>query len=110
MLLDFNSVMPSIQATLAPPTIGKMVKGLLMCYTVIFITFYAVAMSGYWVFGNKSSSNILTSLVPSDGPSLAPTWVLGLAIVFLLLQIFAIGLVISSHMNVLLLINQRFSV
>jgi amino acid permease len=107
MLLDFNSVMPSIQATLAPPTIGKMVKGLLMCYTVIFITFYAVAMSGYWVFGNKSSSNILTSLVPSDGPSLAPTWVLGLAIVFLLLQIFAIGLVISSHMNVLLLINQR---
>jgi hypothetical protein len=41
---------------------------------------------------------------------LAPTWVLGLAIVFLLLQIFAIGLVISSHMNVLLLINQRFSV
>ncbi|XP_062150243.1 probable GABA transporter 2 isoform X2 [Alnus glutinosa] len=91
-----NGMLPEIQATLAPPTIGKMVKGLLMCYTVIFITFYAVAMSGYWVFGNKSSSNILTSLVPSDGPSLAPTWVLGLAIVFLLLQIFAIGLVYSQ--------------
>jgi len=81
------------QATLAPPATGKMVKGLFMCYSVIFVTFYSAAVSGYWVFGNKSNSNILKSLLPDSGPPLAPTWVLGLAIIFVLLQLFAIGLV-----------------
>jgi hypothetical protein len=35
-------------------------------------------------------------LLPDDGPSLAPTWVLGLAVIFVLLQLFAIGLVSSQ--------------
>ncbi|RDY00902.1 putative GABA transporter 2, partial [Mucuna pruriens] len=91
-----NGILPEIQATLAPPATGKMVKGLLMCYAVIFVTFYSAAVSGYWVFGNKSNSNILKSLLPDSGPSLAPTWVLGLAIIFVLLQLFAIGLVYSQ--------------
>lgn len=91
-----NGILPEIQATLAPPVTGKMLKGLLMCYSVIFVTFYSAAVSGYWVFGNKSNSNILKSLMPDNGPSLAPTWVLGLAIVFVLLQLFAIGLVYSQ--------------
>ncbi|KAK7399121.1 hypothetical protein VNO78_10296 [Psophocarpus tetragonolobus] len=91
-----NGILPEIQATLAPPATGKMVKGLVMCYTVIFVTFYSAAVSGYWVFGNKSNSNILKSLMPDSGPSLAPTWVLGLAIIFVLLQLFAIGQVYSQ--------------
>ncbi|KAK4486357.1 hypothetical protein RD792_009029 [Penstemon davidsonii] len=91
-----NGILPEIQATLAPPATGKMLKGLIMCYTVIFLTFYSAAVSGYWVFGNKSNSNILKSLMPDEGPSLAPVWVLGLAIVFVLLQLFAIGLVYSQ--------------
>lgn len=78
---------------MAPPATGKMVKGLIMCYTVIFLTFYSAAVSGYWVFGNKSNSNIVKSLMPDEGPSLAPIWVLGLAVAFILLQLFAIGLV-----------------
>lgn len=82
-----------MQATLAPPATGKMLKGLIMCYSVILVTFYSVAVSGYWVFGNKSNSNILKSLLPDEGPSLAPTWLLGLAVIFVLLQLFAIGLV-----------------
>jgi hypothetical protein len=53
-------------------------------------------MSGYWVFGNKSNSNILKSLMPDEEPSLAPTWVLGMGVVFVLLQLFAIGLVSSQ--------------
>lgn len=73
-----------------------MVKGLTMCYAVILVTFYSAAVSGYLVFGNKSSSNILKSLLPDEGPSLAPTWVLGLAVIFVLLQLFAIGLVSSN--------------
>lgn len=91
-----NGILPEIQATLAPPATGKMFKGLVMCYTVIFFTFYSAAISGYWVFGSKSNSNILKSLIPDDGPSLAPTVVLGLAVVFVLLQLFAIGLVYSQ--------------
>ncbi|KAK3228003.1 hypothetical protein Dsin_007865 [Dipteronia sinensis] len=91
-----NGILPEIQATLAPPATGKMVKGLIMCYSVIFVTFYSAAVSGYWVFGNKSDSNILKSLMPDSGPSLAPTLVLGLAVVFVLLQLLAIGLVYSQ--------------
>ncbi|KAJ9173704.1 hypothetical protein P3X46_016814 [Hevea brasiliensis] len=91
-----NGILPEIQATLAPPATGKMVKGLLMCYSVILVTFYSAAVSGYWVFGNKSNSNILKSLLPDEGPSLAPTWVLGLGVAFVLLQLFAIGLVYSQ--------------
>ncbi|KAL3498970.1 hypothetical protein ACH5RR_041702 [Cinchona calisaya] len=91
-----NGILPEIQATLAPPATGKMFKGLAMCYGVIFVTFYSAAVSGYWVFGNKVNSNILKSLLPDEGPSLAPTWVLGLSVVFVLLQLFAIGLVYSQ--------------
>ncbi|KAI9108445.1 hypothetical protein K1719_020636 [Acacia pycnantha] len=91
-----NGILPEIQATLAPPATGKMVKGLFMCYGVICVTFYSVAVAGYWVFGNKSNSNILKSLMPDEGPSLAPTWVIGLAVIFVLLQLFAIGLVYSQ--------------
>ncbi|KAB5564589.1 hypothetical protein DKX38_004643 [Salix brachista] len=91
-----NGILPEIQATLAPPATGKMVKGLLMCYTVIVLTFYPAAVSGYLTFGNKSDSNIIKSLMPDEGPSLAPTWVLGLGVIFVLLQLFAIGLVYSQ--------------
>ncbi|XP_073145875.1 probable GABA transporter 2 isoform X2 [Henckelia pumila] len=91
-----NGILPEIQATLAPPATGKMTKGLIMCYTVIFLTFYSAAVSGYWVFGNKSNSNILKSLMPDEGPALAPVWLLGLAIICVLLQLLAIGLVYSQ--------------
>ncbi|KAG7015151.1 putative GABA transporter 2 [Cucurbita argyrosperma subsp. argyrosperma] len=63
---------------------------------VIFVTFYAIAASGYWVFGNRATSNILLSLTPDTGPPLAPTWILGLAVIFVLLQLLAIGLVYSQ--------------
>ncbi|CAN7059536.1 hypothetical protein IGI04_015770 [Brassica rapa subsp. trilocularis] len=91
-----NGILPEIQATLAPPATGKMLKGLLLCYSVIFFTFYSAAISGYWVFGNNSSSNILKNLMPDQGPTLAPIVVIGLAVIFVLLQLFAIGLVYSQ--------------
>lgn len=91
-----NGILPEIQATLAPPATGKMLKGLLLCYSVIFITFYSAAVSGYYTFGNKSNSNILQSLLPDKGSALAPTWVLIISVIFILLQLFAIGLVYSQ--------------
>eukprot|EP01018_Ginkgo_biloba_P004409 Gb_41062 [translate_table: standard] len=91
-----NGILPEIQATLAPPATGKMFKGLCMCYGVILVTFYSVAVTGYWAFGNKAQANILKSLAPDEGPSLAPTWLLGLSVIFILLQLLAIALVYSQ--------------
>ncbi|MED6203541.1 hypothetical protein PIB30_000628 [Stylosanthes scabra] len=94
-----NGILPEIQATIAPPASGKMLKGLCMCYGVIGLTFYSAAVSGYWAFGNKSSSNIFNSLLPDNGTPLAPTWVLAIAVIFVLLQLFAIGLGMFSKRN-----------
>lgn len=91
-----NGIFPEIQATMAPPATGKMVKGLLMCYTVIVLTFYSASISGYWAFGSQSASNVLKNLLPDDGPALAPTWVMGLIVIFVILQLLAIGLVYSQ--------------
>ncbi|XP_044485118.1 probable GABA transporter 2 [Mangifera indica] len=91
-----NGILPEIQATLAPPVTGKMAKGLIMCYSVIIFTFYSAASSGYWAFGNKAESNVLKSLLPENGHALAPTSLIVPAVVFLLLQLLAIGLVYAQ--------------
>lgn len=82
-----------MQATIAPPATGKMFKGLCMCYGVISVTFYSVAVTGYWAFGNNAQSNILKSFMPNEGPTLVPSWLLTLSVVFVLLQLLAIALV-----------------
>lgn len=33
--------------------IGKMFKGLFVCYVVVIIMFFFVVVVGYWVFGNE---------------------------------------------------------
>eukprot|EP00253_Pinus_taeda_P022182 PITA_22182 len=91
-----NGILPEIQATIAPLATGKMFKGLCMCYGVISVTFYSVAVTGYWAFGNNAQSNILKSFMPNEGPTLVPTWLLTLSVVFVLLQLLAIALVYSQ--------------
>lgn len=91
-----NGILPEIQATIAPPATGKMFKGLCMCYGVISVTFYSVAVTGYWAFGNNAQSNILKSFMPNEGPTLVPSWLLALSVVFVLLQLLAIALVYSQ--------------
>ncbi|GLJ38218.1 hypothetical protein SUGI_0777970 [Cryptomeria japonica] len=89
-----NGILPEIQATLAPPLTGKMLKGLCMCYGVIMATYYSVAVSGYWAFGNNVRDNILENLMPDDeGIALVPVWLLSMAVIFILLQLFAVTLV-----------------
>ncbi|XP_052148334.1 probable GABA transporter 2 isoform X1 [Oryza glaberrima] len=85
-----------LQATLAPPAAGKMMKALVLCYSVIAFAFYIPSITGYWAFGSHVQSNVLKSLMPDTGPALAPTWLLGLAVLFVLLQLLAIGLVYSQ--------------
>ncbi|XP_024361746.1 GABA transporter 1 isoform X2 [Physcomitrium patens] len=91
-----NGIIPEIQATLAPPVENKMFKGLLVCYTVVVTTFFSVAISGYWAFGNQVAGYVLTNLAPTDGPALVPSWLILLANGFALAQLTAVALVYSQ--------------
>ncbi|KAJ7546023.1 hypothetical protein O6H91_08G020600 [Diphasiastrum complanatum] len=91
-----NGIIPEIQATLAPPVAGKMVRGLLLTYAVVVSTFFSVAFSGYWAFGNLAAGNIFYNFAPTDGPSLIPNWLLFLANMFVIVQLFAVALVYSQ--------------
>jgi len=91
-----NGILPEIQATLYPPVSGKMFKGLCICYIVVITTFFSVAVSGYWAFGNKSQGNIFNNLAPTGEPSLVPNWLLFTGNICVLLQLFAVALVYSQ--------------
>ena len=71
-------------------------KALVLCYSVVVFTFFLSSITGYWAFGSRVQSNVLKSLMPDSGPALAPTWLLGVAVLFVLLQLLAIGLVYSQ--------------
>lgn len=86
-----------LQATAAPPVKGKMFKGLCLCYTVVVTTFFSVAVSGYWAFGNQAESNILSNFIVGD-TTLVPKWFLVMTNVFTLLQLAAVG-VVCNGMN-----------
>ncbi|KAH7428871.1 hypothetical protein KP509_09G020800 [Ceratopteris richardii] len=64
-----NPIIVEIQATLEPPTTGKVLKGLVVCYIVALSTFFAVSISGYWAFGNSVDGVVFTSMEPY-----APLW------------------------------------
>ncbi len=81
------------QATMAPPIVGKMVKGIALCYVVVAATFYSVSIAGYWAFGNGAQGNIFDNLVPSGGPQLNPVWLTAISSFAIVAQLLAIGLV-----------------
>ncbi|KAI9156461.1 hypothetical protein LWI28_007022 [Acer negundo] len=88
-----SGIIPEIQATIAAPVKGKMLKGLCMCYGVIISTFFSVAISGYWAFGNQSMGTILSNFMGDDEKPLLPTWFLLMTNIFTLMQLTAITLV-----------------
>ncbi|PKI63712.1 hypothetical protein CRG98_015902 [Punica granatum] len=92
-----SGIIPEIQATIAPPIKGKMFKGLIVCYLVIITTYFSVAISGYWAFGNQAKSVILSNFIGKDsnGRDLLPTWFLLLTNASTIAQIIAITLVES---------------
>lgn len=88
-----NAIIVEIQATVTPPVAGKMVKGLLLCYSVVVSTFISVAVSGYWAFGNAAQSNIFDNMSPKNGVRLVPRTLLVTAYAFIFLQLIAISVV-----------------
>ncbi|KAL2937564.1 GABA transporter 1 [Bienertia sinuspersici] len=97
-----NGIIPEIQATLAAPVKGKMLKGLSLCYAVVLLTFFSVAASGYWAFGNSTKSFILDNFIDIDGNVLVPQWFLVTTISFIILQISAVSGVYLQPANILL--------
>lgn len=87
-----NGIIPEIQATLAPPVKGKMFKGLCICYTMILVTFFSVAISGYWAFGNQSAGLILSNFL-DNGKALLPEWFILMTNMFTIIQLSAVGVV-----------------
>ncbi|XP_010268182.1 PREDICTED: GABA transporter 1-like isoform X4 [Nelumbo nucifera] len=84
-----NGIIPEIQATIAPPVEGKMFKGLCLCYAVVILTFFTVAISGYWAFGNKAKGTILGNFMVNGNP-LVPKWLILITSIFTLLQVSAV--------------------
>ena len=82
----------SWQATIAPPVKGKMSKGLCVCYAVVLTTFFSVAISGYWAFGNQAKGTVVANFMV-DEKALLPSWVLLMTNVFIFLQVSAVSLV-----------------
>ncbi|KAM1175637.1 hypothetical protein ACFX2I_028020 [Malus domestica] len=93
-----SGIIPEIQATLAPPVKGKMFKGLYVCYSVIVTTYFSVAISGYWAFGNQAMGTVLSNFM-GDGKPLLPTWFLLMTNVFTLLQVSAVTVVYLQPTN-----------
>ncbi|KAI4385452.1 hypothetical protein MLD38_003475 [Melastoma candidum] len=93
-----NGIIPEIQATLAPPVKGKMFKGLCICYTVVAATFFTVAISGYWAFGNQSQGLILNNFI-DDGRDLVPIWFIFMTNMFTILQLSAVAVVYLQPTN-----------
>lgn len=69
-----------------------MFKGLSVCYAVVTTTFFSVAISGYWAFGNKAEGLILSNFL-NDGKPLVPKWLIFITNIFTIFQLSAVGVV-----------------
>ncbi|KAI5059436.1 hypothetical protein GOP47_0025755 [Adiantum capillus-veneris] len=83
-----NPMIVEIQATLVPPPTSKMLKGLLVCYSMSLLTFLSVSISGYWAFGSSAKG-----IVFDDMKSLVPKWLFLLANAFACLQLIVMTVV-----------------
>ncbi|KAK3162524.1 hypothetical protein QOZ80_1BG0090550 [Eleusine coracana subsp. coracana] len=93
-----NGIIPEIQATVAAPVTGKMFKGLSLCYAVVVTTFFSVAISGYWAFGNQAAGTLLSNFMV-NGKAVIPDWLLLITQLFTLLQLSAVAVVYLQPTN-----------
>lgn len=83
---------------MAAPVTGKMFKGLCLCYAVVITTFFSVATSGYWAFGNAAQGTLLSNFMV-DGKAIIPEWLLLMTELFTLLQLSAVAVVYLQPTN-----------
>ncbi|KAM0999956.1 hypothetical protein TB2_006520 [Malus domestica] len=77
---------------------GKMFKGLCVCYAVVTMIFFSVAISGYWAFGNQAEGLILSNFL-DDGKPLVPKWFIFMINLFTTLQLSTVGVVYLHPTN-----------
>jgi hypothetical protein len=68
------------KSTVREPARATMYKGVSAAYTIIVMSYWTLAFSGYWAFGSQVQPYILSSLT-------APRWVLVMANLFAVIQI-----------------------
>ncbi|KAK4273073.1 hypothetical protein QN277_021540 [Acacia crassicarpa] len=75
-----DAMLPEIQNTVREPARKNMYKGISAAYSVIVLSYWQLAFSGYWAFGSEVETNILASLSN-------PEWTVIMANLFAAIQI-----------------------
>ncbi|PUZ39037.1 hypothetical protein GQ55_9G249500 [Panicum hallii var. hallii] len=75
-----DAMLPEIQSTVREPVRANMYKGVSAAYTIIVMSYWTLAFSGYWAFGSQVQPYILSSLT-------APRWAIVMANLFAVIQI-----------------------
>jgi len=77
---DHDGADDIMQATVKEPAILNMRKGITMAYCLISSTYFTVAISGYWAFGQTVLPYLLNNLT-------TPTWPVTIANIAAIIQI-----------------------
>ncbi|KAF7035281.1 hypothetical protein CFC21_046193 [Triticum aestivum] len=75
-----DAMLPEIQSTVREPATTNMYKGVSTAYTLIVVSYWTLAFSGYWAFGSGVQPYILSSLT-------VPRWAIVMANIFAVVQI-----------------------
>lgn len=75
-----DAMLPEIQSTVREPATTNMYKGVSTAYTLIIVSYWTLAFSGYWAFGSGVQPYILSSLT-------VPRWAIVMANIFAVVQI-----------------------
>ncbi|XBI25306.1 hypothetical protein VPH35_050269 [Triticum aestivum] len=75
-----DAMLPEIQSTVREPATTNMYKGVSTAYTLIVMSYWTLAFSGYWAFGSGVQPYILSSLT-------VPRWAIVMANIFAVVQI-----------------------
>nr|POE85681.1 gaba transporter 1 [Quercus suber] len=63
------------------------------------MTFFSVAISGYWAFGNQASGLILSNFLDNDKQPSVPKWLVLITNMFTILQLSAVAVVYLQPTN-----------
>ncbi|OIW12632.1 hypothetical protein TanjilG_24565 [Lupinus angustifolius] len=99
-----DAMLPEIQNTVREPAKKNMYKSISAAYSVIVLSYWQLAFTGYWAFGSKVEPYILASLS-------IPQWTVVMANLFAAIQIsgcFQLSLVVEDMRNCVVLRNASY--
>uniref|UniRef100_A0ACD5TYN2 Uncharacterized protein n=1 Tax=Avena sativa TaxID=4498 RepID=A0ACD5TYN2_AVESA len=75
-----DAMLPEIQSTIREPVRKNMHRGVSTAYSLIIVSYWTLAFSGYWAFGSGVQPYILSSMT-------SPAWAIVMANLFAVIQI-----------------------